>query len=80
MKKRNIIDVQDGSEINWQHPLDPVMLTKNGLIIESKLPGVYLRFGREYVLGKIKNEISDSLNLKNKRELNRLIDEVYQAS
>lgn len=80
MTKRRIMDVQDGAQIKWQQPLEPAMLTKKGLIVESTVPGLYLRFGREYALSKIKHDFSDSLNLKNKYELMQLVDEVYQIT
>ena len=68
-KSVTIVDAEDGSIVNWQVDLKPEMLTKKGLILPTAIAGVKVRYGREYVIGKLRHDVVETLGIESTDEL-----------
>ena len=49
------------------------MLSKKGLVTSSAIAGVKVRYGREYVIGKLKRDVVEALGIKSVNELSLVL-------
>lgn len=52
-----VILIEDGSLVGWQKPLEPAMLTPNGVTYPTSIPGVSIRLGKAYAIGKVMRDL-----------------------
>ena len=51
-----VIDITDASSINYSQPLNPKMLSKGGMLINSSQKELKFRLDKRYAMQKIKHE------------------------
>lgn len=70
-----IINVGDGSMINWRYPIHPDMLKSSGMTIDSAIAGIKLKFTRKYIIGKLQHDLC----LKPEKAI-ELLDEICSSA
>lgn len=73
-----IIDITDASSINYSQPLNPQMLAKGGMLVNSSQKGLKFRFDKRYAMQKIEHDVFQTLGIESVDDFLKLCSETLQ--